>query len=139
MKPPIKLSRRQISSFLLGLSSLIFLHPGPTFSGRVEASKEGSLAEELVNFFKEKSSAKIIGQEYLRSYPRERNVTLLLQGIFSNNSGRFVDLKHNRKLKLRAYLSRQRREDFEQGRIVEVQGWILSETEARHCALVALT
>jgi hypothetical protein len=30
-------------------------------------------------------------------------------------------------------------QDFEHGRFVKVQGWILSVTEARLCALVALT
>jgi hypothetical protein len=39
---------------------------------------------------------------------------------------------------IKTLLLNQQREDFEKGRIVKVQGWILSETEARLCALTTL-
>ncbi len=40
---------------------------------------------------------------------------------------------------LLAVLQRQVRRDFELGRTIEVDGWILSVTEARLCALVEKT
>ena len=35
-------------------------------------------------------------------------------------------------------IGRQIRDDFEHGRITQVDGWYLAETEARMCALVCL-
>jgi hypothetical protein len=40
--------------------------------------------------------------------------------------------------KLRELLLLQQRQDFKHGRIANVKGWILSETEVRLCAMAAL-
>jgi hypothetical protein len=95
------------------------------------------LALSLAHFYIHNKSAKIVGLEYLRCVPREANVRLLVDLICSSRKERRVELAKASKQKRRKMLLLQQRQDFEQGRIVMVQGWILSETEARLCALAA--
>ena len=56
----------------------------------------------------------------------------------SSRKDRRAELAKAERGKLRELLLAQQRQDFEHGRIVKVQGWILSETEARLCTLAAL-
>jgi hypothetical protein len=94
-----------------------------------------ALSVTLADFFYDKKSAKVVGWEYLRSVPMEGNTAKLTRLICSS---RYEELVCADGSKIRDLLLRQQREDFEKGRIVNVHGWILSETEARLCALTAL-
>ena len=93
------------------------------------------LSTKLADFFYDKESAKAVGLEYLRTVPMEGNTGKLTQLICSSHH---EELARAGRTKLKGILLRQQREDFKAGRIVCVQGWILSETEARLCALTAL-
>jgi hypothetical protein len=82
----------------------------------------------------------MIGQEYLRCVPEENNVDVLVDLICSPGRGEQRELMYSGDRKaLRAILSSQQRDDFANDRTVKVQGWILSDTEVRLCALAALT
>jgi hypothetical protein len=97
------------------------------------------LAMRLANFFAHKHSARIVGSEYLRCTPRETDIDLLVNLICAPWAGRYKELTSVDGGKLRELLTLQQRQDFEHGRIVNVQGWILSETEVRLCALAVLS
>lgn len=71
-----------------------------------------------------------IGQMWLRHTPAERSVDELVAAI----AGRLSGLVWPRDRTLEAVIA----EDFEQGRTVLVDGWMLAVTEARQCALFAL-
>jgi hypothetical protein len=76
-----------------------------------------------------------IGQEYLQVVPTERNLQLL-QDLISSACGQPVfglDAQ-----KLREHLRLRTRQDFEEGDVIKIHGWMLSITEARLCALAAL-
>ena len=72
-----------------------------------------------------------IGQLYQKKYPNENNegklVKLLSDGISTENGS--TD----------ASIARRIKEDFKTGSIVTIDGWILSTTEGRQCALYSLT
>jgi len=74
---------------------------------------------------------KEIGQLYKRKYPNENNerklVKLLLDGISTGNGS--TD----------AAIAKRIKQDFETGSVVTIDGWILSTTEGRQCALYSLS
>jgi hypothetical protein len=93
------------------------------------------LSTKLIDVFHDKKSARAIGLEYLRMAPTEGNPGELTKLICS---ARYHELARADGRTVKDLLLRRQRDDFEAGRIVYVQGWILSETEARLCALAAL-
>jgi hypothetical protein len=96
------------------------------------------LASKLANFFHNKESARIVGLEYLRVVPMEADVRQLTKLICSHWQDRYDETAYADIAQIKQILLRQQRDDFEKDRIVKVHGWILSETEARLCALAAL-
>ena len=99
-----------------------------------------NLIVRLSNVLVHRESAAMIGQEYLRCVPEENNVDVLVDLICSPSAGQQKELMYSGDAKvLRAILSSQQRDDFANDRTVKVQGWILSYTEVRLCALAAFT
>jgi len=78
--------------------------------------------------------AQEIGLEYLRAFSAEADRAVLLASL--DPHGMLSSLETPA---LRAWLRRLIRSDFEQMRVVELRGWILSVTEARVCALMSVT
>ena len=93
-----------------------------------------SLAARLVGLFHVPASAAKVGRAYLRVAPLEADETRLLQLIgAAHPAWQAADAA-----RLRRLITRRQVEDFRRGRVVSVQGWTLSSTEARLCALAAL-
>jgi murein L,D-transpeptidase YcbB/YkuD len=76
-----------------------------------------------------RAPAQAIGTAVLRAGSAEPSVQALLQALQRQQDGP-IDA---------GSIRAQIRDDFAQGRIVDVEGWMLSATEARLCALAALT
>lgn len=96
------------------------------------------LASKLARFHFDEASAKVVGLEYLRVASSEASVEILVDLISPGDARRRTELAQADEQKLRRILRAQQRQDFEQGRIANVGGWLLSETECRLCALAAL-
>lgn len=74
------------------------------------------------------------GKDYLKKNPDENDADQLIGLLGSNASiSNLTDEKA-----IHEYLHEQVKKDFADGNTVMVQGWILSITEARQCALFAL-
>jgi hypothetical protein len=73
-----------------------------------------------------------IGTAYRATVPQESTAAALRSAISSSRSGWFAR-RFNRSI------DAQVRDDFEAGRTVFVSGWVLSQTEARQCALYSLS
>ena len=131
-------NRRNFLSKLFITSALIILLPVRTLANMGSSNRLETIAEQLSNFFVHKQSAELIGREYLRLRPNESDKTLLIDLIRACELGRFSTSGRIDTKELRNFLAIKQREDFEQRRIVNIRGWILSETEARLCALAAL-
>jgi hypothetical protein len=89
------------------------------------------LASTIVDALGSPASARVIGAAYLARHPAERDRSRLLKELDLGAAG--CD-----GARIRALVADRRREDFASGRCVEVNGWILSRTEVRLCALAAL-
>ena len=114
--------------------------PAPRFAWRhLRVSRDVDLlAFSLANLFSHRESAARVGREYLRVRPDEGNLNSLIDLICLSRPERRAELAKANTKRRRELLALQQREDFEQCRIVKVHGWILSETEARLCAVAAL-
>jgi hypothetical protein len=81
--------------------------------------------------FVEPGAPRTIGHEYLHAFPRERSRAFLQRAI--TGGAPLHDTPQ-----LRTLLVRKREHDFLIGDVAIVDGWILSRTEARACALLAV-
>jgi hypothetical protein len=101
-------------------------------------SRDG-LAKKIGEFYAHKEDAAIIGGEYLKSTVEEFNINKLTELICPTGSYKNKQLASANSNEAHDIIVGWQREDFEHGRIVNVAGWLLSETEARVCALTTLT
>lgn len=132
------MTRRSVLRILVCLSALGLTSPARALAKLGGSSTPDPLVLKLAQFFVHKGSASVVGREYLRSVPEEADARLLVDLICSGQIERRAELAKADRGELRELLLLQQRHDFEHGRIVNVQGWILSETEVRLCALTAL-
>ena len=73
-----------------------------------------------------------IGTQYRAAVPRENTASTLRDAISSSQHRQFPWIRSRS-------IDEQIRDDFAAGRTVVVNGWVLSETEARQCALYSLS
>jgi len=95
------------------------------------------LGARLQRFFAHAESARAIGKHYLMLMPEESSLNHLT-ALICRTPENYVHFAETNTDKLRMLLAAQQREDFTNGRVVMVHGWILSETEARLCAIASL-
>ena len=84
-------------------------------------------------------SAAVVGRRYLAGHPQEADRAWLAAQLEADLSCQGCAPLPGDRPALRAGFSHQIRTDFARGRVVRVEGWVLSVTEARLCALAALT
>ena len=138
MRHGLDVTRRSVLHGLIWIGAIALARPVRTLCALGKEGPHDPLAVRLARVFTHAASAAVIGWEYLRVVPREADAALLVDLICSRWPSRrqeFDDLDATRCLEL---LLLRQRQDFERGRTVTVHGWILSETEARLCALAAL-
>jgi hypothetical protein len=119
------MKRRQFSLAIFGGSLL-----GLTgLSNRLAANPISIVA----SLFTHHHSAIALGKHYLALFPEEANyewlTTQTLRRLPANTESQA----------LKKALKRQSQKDFYDGNTVMVEGWVLSRTEVRLCALLALT
>ncbi len=124
MTKPGNLDRRTLLRWLGWLGLL-------AFSGRRVRASEPDFAEDALGLFRHAESAAALGAEFARLRPAEASIPALL---------RQLDLPRipPRRAEL-ARLRERHRLDFREGRVVRLEGWMLSTTELRLCALVHLS
>lgn len=76
--------------------------------------------------------AKEIGTQYRATVPGENTAAALRAAISKSQHPKFPLIWYRS-------IEDQIRDDFAAGRIVVVSGWVLSQTEARQCALYSLS
>ena len=90
-------------------------------------------AARLVGIFRHQESARAVGRAYLRLAPEEADPARLLALIHPGDAAALAEAE------LRRAVAARQREDFACRRTVLLDGWVLSRTEARLCALAELT
>lgn len=83
-------------------------------------------------------SAAAVGAVFLRQHPGEADARYLSTTVAADLRCRGCDPLYASRTRIRRAVSEQVHEDFAQGRVVDVDGWVLSATEARLYGLAAL-
>lgn len=83
-------------------------------------------------------SARAVGRAYLAATPNERAADALVERLTARLPAGRASLASDSDVELRAQLHRAIEQDFAAERTVQLDGWLLSQTEARLCALTAL-
>ena len=96
-------------------------------------------ARRLADMLRHPDSAAWLGRLYLEGKPREADTALLVTLIGAAPGPALPPASPSTDEALRADLEERIRNDFIYGNTVAVDGWLLSLTEARLCALASLT
>ena len=86
----------------------------------------------------EGSALAMIGEEYLRDYPREADLELLYSVLRRDAAIPIRSEERNGIHGLLAAAARASRADMESGNVWYLKGWLLSRSEGRFCAIAAL-
>ncbi len=131
-------SRRRFLLLLLSASSFARVWPGGASQAAVLEPESRRAAELVIELFGHPESARIVGAAYLGARPGPADVGALLRDVFPDAACR----THGRTSSVRDLcigFDERSRSDFENGRVARIAGWVLSETEAKLCAIAALT
>ena len=126
-------SRRAVLA--LGLASMVVPLAPSIAGGRNTASGGYGMA---VLAGRNRTAAAAVGRAYLAIRPGEADPQVVRDLMQKHATLQGDALGGCGNLRLQALYRRAVRHDFETGRIVEIDGWVLAETEARACAIVAL-
>ncbi len=91
--------------------------------------------ESLVQLF-DKKAITGLGVSYRSKHSSENDVSRLRQLLLADSEGKIYD--EEEKIALGEMLKKETKNDFETGKTAIVNGWVLSITEARQCALFSL-
>jgi len=128
------LSRRGFIRAGACLGTLIILFRSFAQAKTGSGKSVGNVVVELTNLVSNKISAAEIGKAYLVQSGSEKDLRSIANALSHACGG-----PHGAPDKMKEALCSRIRGDFAQGRTVRVQGWVLSQTEASVCALVAAT
>ena len=133
---PASITRRRFMAAgvaVLGSLGLTALRPWRALVRIVAPSEEAR----LMGLFAHPESARAVGMRYLETYRSDASPAGLLERLTRSLSvERSIHELDDEAL--RARLLSCIRSDFESGRVVDLDGWVVSSTEADICALVAL-
>jgi hypothetical protein len=126
--------RRRLLLGALGMGVSLVL--GPIASRLFSRSSRDELGRRLVRLLERRDSARVVGAQYLRIVPAEASPRVL-EPLIAERLEAFgpTALSIAGDQELRRRLGAAVLGDFEEGRTVELDGWVLSLTEARLCAL----
>lgn len=122
-------SRRRVLQLLAGAG-------GATLMSSVVASDAGvplPVVEALLAVLSSREGARAIGALYLEAVPGEASAGQLVHLIAGSAHGAHMTPSAAQTMLLDAV-----RRDFERFETIELDGWVVSRTEARLCALAAL-
>ncbi len=129
-------SRRRLIQLMIGVAAGLALSPSRQTSGWRDRHDE--LGARLAALFSQPRSAAVIGQAYLQQYAQEADALRLHHLIARDVAQQGAGLHYAGDAELRDLLQQRIWQDFADDRVVKLNGWILSVTEARLYALAAL-
>ena len=144
----VSLLRRNVlcalTAFSLGLSATLSV-AAPLTAARPQSKHKRAflLANRLLDAHPSRRSLAAIGHAFIEG-PAETNLdcstclTDAVEALLERLDWRDEDLLSMKPALIRAGIKRKAVGDFERGRIVHVNGWLLSETEVRLCTVAAL-
>lgn len=131
-------TKRRFLQALVSLGAITLARPVWALLPGSVRCRPDPLAVGLAGLFVHQDSAAQVGRAYLRTFPGEADAERLVSRLCASDPLKHRTLLNADLKRCVELLALTHRQDFEKGRIVKVDGWILSETEARLCALATL-
>jgi hypothetical protein len=131
---PIRMQSRRSVLTALTAASIGLLVPWGRLQPR---NSDRSLAERIAGLFCDQPRARAVGRAHLKSGPGDTGIADVVRRVV-RDADQHAHLMRAGDRVLRRFLQARRRCDFESGNTVCINGWVLSETEANLCAVVAL-
>jgi hypothetical protein len=125
---------RRFVLFCIGCASGLSLMPLRAPARALRASAD-ELADRLQALIYDRSAARRLGQLYVRQVPSEDDPRTLARLTVTSLGAQPADLSALDRTSLRHWVEARVRGDFASGTTVQLDGWVLSRTEARLCAL----
>ncbi len=129
---------RRLVLRLAASTAILAAAPATLVRPTMAAGLGSDLATRLARLIPHVGSAARIGSRYLALVPAEANPERILAAILDGQEELAVAAVTIPDRVLHRHIGECRQRDFLDGNTVSVDGWILSRTEARLCALVAL-
>lgn len=123
--------RRTLQQLGLALGSAAMSAAARAVPIRGWSAADAELAAAAERLIAHRRSAAVIGVHYLAQCENENSAELLARAIREGMPAEGIHVDE------RSLIARIR-SDFEHGEVVNLQGWVLSRTEARLCALFAV-
>ena len=103
-------------------------------NGRYTLSNKVVAQPQFLAHICDAKTLRAIGTAYKRQVPGEESDKKLARLVLTDSSGHAI-AESTDSNKLEALLNQKIQQDFEAGHTIIVNGWVLSQTEARQCAL----
>jgi hypothetical protein len=126
--------RREFLWQALAACASAVLVPARTASPAQSAPVDRAAAMGAGYFGEQAEAVRVVGEAYLRQLGRETT----RESVVAAARGALDAIGSRDRAGATRALVKAVREDFERGRTVQVEGWILSRTEAEICALTLL-
>jgi hypothetical protein len=134
-----RIGRRRFLAVTLGVAGTVVAARARPWSALIRFAPPPPAAERLARLLRHRESARAVGQAYLDRVPRETSAAQLVDHLAAELPAGNQTLREASDSDLRSLLAASIRSDFENDRVVDVNGWVLSPTEARLYALATLT
>jgi hypothetical protein len=131
------MQRRQFLAWFAAAGVLWPGGPGRVWTG-LAGVRSAKMADRLAAVFSRPASAAAVGRAYLAAHPGEAGVDRLAGELEAALRRSGCEPARADLATLRRAAAHQIKEDFAQSRVVQVDGWVLSLSEARLCGLAAL-
>lgn len=131
-----RIDRRRFLQAGLGAGAVLAVAGMRPWRVLIESTR-APLAERLTALLEHRASAGVVGGEYLRNAAGEKTEGALLEGLVSGISGGRRAAERASGAELGELVAAAVERDFAEEDTVRLQGWIVSRTEARLCALAA--
>lgn len=122
--------KRRKFIILSGLGATVLTLPAACLQAKVPAYDPMLAEPELLSFIWETNTMIEIGALYREHTSEERTERELVSVLLKEGSGEVTSS--------REFMNERVKADYQQNDVVLLEGWILSRTEARQCALLSL-
>ena len=128
--------KRRYFIWLSLLAGSVIAIPG-IFNNRLTALKKQLITPDMLSRFCDEESIRKIGIEYLAKFPFEKDEKILKKLIVSGRKG--ISMANAEITVDEDQINKQIRNEFKSNDIIIIEGWVLTTTEARQCALLSLS
>jgi hypothetical protein len=134
-----RVGRRRFLAAALGLTGSVAVARARPWSALVRFAPPPPPATRLAELLTHRDSARVVGKAYLERVPAEASASRLVDQVAAALPAGHRALREASDADLRSLLEARIRADFEDGKVVDVDGWVLAPTEARLYALTTFS